>query len=374
MSTNLMNQSNQRIREIIFNVKMQRYVVNSIIRHHCRMSLLSSSSSSMIAKKRFSSLITNESTKQPVGKGLEVAKKLGSRSTSFANPGTKRGGVDGLTIVLSLLLTGVVGSAAYLTLSEQGKEVLRQSNFPGASFIYENLIKPFAEPIRDKLLPDFPPFEPGQYIPKTLVIDFEDTLVHLEWDREYGWRAVKRPGVDQFLARAAASGYEIVLFSSGLYMFLEPFTVAIDPRGAISHRLFREATVFVGNKHVKDLSKLNRDLSHVIAVDDDPSAVEYQPENVVAVKPFVDKNDVTDTTLLDLVAMLEDFQMREVNEVRAELSRLRAKGHGDAIAGFKAEREERIRKADEAQHKGLGGMMRGLGRPQHSAAGAWPKQ
>jgi import inner membrane translocase subunit TIM50 len=251
-----------------------------------------------------------------------------------------------------------------LTLTEQGKELLKTSELPGAAFVYENMIKPFADPIRDKLLPDLPPLEPGQLSIKTLIVDFEDTLVHLEWDREYGWRAVKRPGVDQFLVRAAAAGYEIVCFSSGLYMFLEPFTVSIDPRGAISHRLYRESTVFVGNKHVKDLSKLNRDLSSVIAVDDDPGAVEYQPENLICVKPFVDKNDVRDTTLLELVTMLEDFQMREISDVRTELARLRAKGHGDALAGFKLEREERVRKADEAQHRGLGGIMRGRGRHQ----------
>jgi len=316
------------------------------------------------SRRHLSSLVTHQTCNQPVGKGMEAAKSLGSRSTSFANPSSSRGGVDGLTIVLSLLLTGGVGASAYFTMTEQGKEALKSSNFPGAQLIYENVIKPFADPIRDKLLPDFPPIEPGQIPLKTLVVDFEDTLVHLEWDREYGWRAVKRPGVDQFLTRAAAAGYEVVLFSSGLYAFLEPFTVSVDPRGAISHRLYREATVFVGNKFVKDLSKLNRDLAAVIAVDDDPSSVEYQPENLVLVKPFVDKNDVNDTTLLDLVAMLEDFQMRDVQDVRMELARLRGKGHGDAIAGFKLDREEKVKKAEEAQQKGLGGVMRGLGRHQ----------
>jgi import inner membrane translocase subunit TIM50 len=320
--------------------------------------------------RRMSSLISHDSCNQPAGKGLQVARQLAARSTSFANPGTKRGGVDGLTIVLSMLLTGSVGSAAYLTLTEQGKELLKTSDLPGAAFVYENLIKPFADPIRDKLLPDFPPLEPGLIIPKTLVVDFEDTLVHLEWDRDYGWRAVKRPYVDQFLTRVASANYEVVLFSSGLYMFLEPFTVSIDPRGAISHRLYREATVFVGNKHVKDLSKLNRDLANVIAVDDDPSAVEYQPENLVAVKPFVDKNDLADTALLDLAAMLEDFQMRDIQDLRQELARLRGKGAGDAVAGWKAEREERLRKADEAQQRGLGGFIRGRGRLAHSAPNA----
>ena len=315
-------------------------------------------------RRNFSSLVTHETSKQPVGKGAQVAQQLGSRSTSFANPeGTKRGGVDGLTIVLSLLVTAAVGGTAYVTLTEQGKELLRSSNIPGVSFVYENLVKPFADPIRDKLLPDFPPLQPGEVMPKTLVLDFEDTLVHLEWNREYGWRAVKRPGVDQFLSRVSAANYEVVLFCLGLAMFLEPFTVSIDPRGAIQYRLFRESTQFVGNKFVKDLSKLNRDLANVI--DDDAGAVEYQPENLVVIKPFVDKTDLTDHALLDLAAMLEDFQLRDVQDVRVELARLRGKGMGDTLAGFRLDREERLKKAEEAQQRGLGGLIRGLGRHQH---------
>lgn len=36
-------------------------------------------------------------------------------------------------------------------------------------------------------------------VPHTLVLDFENTLVSSTWDRKYGWRHAKRPGVDKFL-------------------------------------------------------------------------------------------------------------------------------------------------------------------------------
>lgn len=317
----------------------------------------------MLLRRLSTHRITHASCKQPVGRGWEVAQNLGARSTSFADPHTKRGGLDGMTLVLSLLLTTTIGGVGYFTMTDRGNKLLKELRIPGGGLVEEYLIRPFTDSVSDRLLPDFPPLERDQITPKTLVVDFEDTLAHLEWDQKYGWRAVKRPGVDQFLMRAASSGYEIVLFSTGMSHFLEPFAYSIDPRVLISHRLYRESTVFMGNKHVKDLSKLNRELKNVIVIDDDPKCIELQPENLICVKPFVDKNDLTDSTLLDLTVLLEDMARREVDDVRTELERLRALGCGDAVAGFKADRQERMRKAEAAQQKGIGGMMRaGLGR------------
>ena len=38
---------------------------------------------------------------------------------------------------------------------------------------------------------DFPPLPPGHTALRTLVVDLEDTLVHLEWDRKFGWRTAR---------------------------------------------------------------------------------------------------------------------------------------------------------------------------------------
>jgi len=253
-----------------------------------------------------------------------------------------------------------VVSAAYVSLTDDGRrwasetlEGLSTSSVPGAQWVYETAIKPFADPVREKLLPDFPPFPEGHVAPRTLVVDLEETLCHLEWDQRYGWRTVKRPHVDTFLTRAALAGYEVVVFTTGNSFFLEPIALALDPRGMVSHRLYRESTRFDGTKHVKDLPRLNRDLRNVICVDDDVGAVGDGLENTVIVPPFVDKTDVDDRTLLDLVPMLEDFVVRDVQDLRAELARLRELGHGDAVAGFKRDVSERQAQREQAAHRGL---------------------
>jgi hypothetical protein len=41
---------------------------------------------------------------------------------------------------------------------------------------------------------DLPGLPPGYAQPPTLVLDFEDTLVHAVWDPKFGWRYAKRPG------------------------------------------------------------------------------------------------------------------------------------------------------------------------------------
>ena len=52
-------------------------------------------------------------------------------------------------------------------------------------------------------------------VPHTLVLDLEKTLVSSTWDRKYGWRHAKRPGVDKFLLDMAQY-YEIVLYSPSI--------------------------------------------------------------------------------------------------------------------------------------------------------------
>ena len=243
-------------------------------------------------------------------------------------------------------------------MTEEGRawawEALQTSENPVARFVNERRVQPATAPVREKLLPDFPPFPEGHLPPRTLVVDLEDTLCHLEWDQQYGWRTVKRPFVDTFLTRAALAGYEVVIFSTGNSYFVEPIALALDPRGMVSHRLYRESTRYVGNRYVKDLSLLNRDLKGVVVVDDDPGVLAGADlENAVVVRPFVDKNDLDDRTLLDLIPMLEDFVVRDVQDVRAELRRLRDLGGGDPVRGFQRQVAEAHAQREQAANRGL---------------------
>jgi hypothetical protein len=73
-----------------------------------------------------------------------------------------------------------------------------------------------------KLLPDPMDLPPG-VVQRTLVLSLEDTLIHTEWDRKFGHRTRKRPGLDAFLAHMSQY-YEIVIFTSALSSYAEPIT------------------------------------------------------------------------------------------------------------------------------------------------------
>lgn len=93
--------------------------------------------------------------------------------------------------------------------------------------VYDNVIKDFAEPSRDKLLPDLPPQVVGKEKP-TLVVSLDGCLIQSSWTRQHGWRYLKRPGVDQFLASLAPL-YELVLWTDTMNAG-DPVVDKLDPR------------------------------------------------------------------------------------------------------------------------------------------------
>lgn len=56
----------------------------------------------------------------------------------------------------------------------------------------------------------------------------------------------------------------------------------LDRWGVFRARLFRESCVFHRGNYVKDLSRLGRELSKVIIVDNSPASYIFHPENAVS--------------------------------------------------------------------------------------------
>lgn len=195
-------------------------------------------------------------------------------------------------------------------------------------------------------------------VPPTLVLDLENTLVSSTWDRKYGWRHAKRPGVDKFL-HDMAQYYEIVLYSPSIDGLADPVVTSLDKDGCIMHRLYRDATYYRNGIHVKDLRRLNRNVKRMIVLDDDPAEVCLNPENMIRVKAYTDPTDRTDNTLAriapflielvregydDFPAILEQYQGMDADEIADEQEY--------RIAQFKRDREA-------ISHRGLGGFARG---------------
>lgn len=66
-------------------------------------------------------------------------------------------------------------------------------------------------------------------------------------------------------------------------MYAEPILERLDPGRLIQYRLTRDATRYIDGKHMRDLSKLNRDLSKVLILTTDPDTTSLQKENTVVV-------------------------------------------------------------------------------------------
>lgn len=129
-----------------------------------------------------------------------------------------------------------------------------------------------------------------------------DTLVHMDWSREHGWRAAKRPGIDYFVAYLSQL-YEIVVFTSGPAHNAAPVLDKLDPYGYIMYRLYRDATRYENGEYVKDLEHLNRDLAKTVAIDINEKALKNQPDNLIVLNKW--EGDPNDSALLDIIPFLE---------------------------------------------------------------------
>lgn len=242
-----------------------------------------------------------------------------------------------LSFLGNTILYGMLGSGAllgyyqYRYTAEEMQHIIDQSNEGGnldhrgggvlnrvmKCYIeyrkyFENEMKKYADPPSDNLLPDLPP--QASHI-KTLVLDLDNVLIHSDWTRGRGWRTFKRPGADEFI-KDLAQYFELVVYTSQLPTYADPILDRLDPQRMIQYRLYRDSTNYVDGKHVRDLSKLNRDLRQVLMITADTDAYSLQPENAIKLKKWK-TNEKEDTTLLDMLPFLEAIVRTNVPDVRA---------------------------------------------------------
>lgn len=280
-----------------------------------------------------------------------------------------------------VLITGTAGVVAWLAMDDEKKKQVTTAlkNSPLGD-LYEwfgaqvaQVAKPFTDPSRDKLLPDWPlPGMPENTpCPPTLVIGLEDTLVHSEWDRKHGWRHAKRPGVDKFL-ETLCRYYEIVIFSNQLHAVGDEIVTLLDKNMYAMHRLYRDSTRFIDGKHVKDISGINRDLKRVVAVDDDAAFYVLQPGNFIPVKPFSDGRNRGDHELADLLPFLVALASERVDDFPSKLNEFRDSDGElrDLTSKYKARLHAMKMQQEEKRSSGLGGLLRKSALPTNTGSAA----
>ena len=165
------------------------------------------------------------------------------------------------------------------------------------------------------------------YLPKktkphklTLVLDLDETLIHYNQITNETGEFNLRPFSQEFLIELSEC-FEIVIFTASVKSYADWIIDRIDLKSVISHRLYRCSTKQQKGVYIKDLSKLGRDLSKTLIVDNNPDNFQYQTENGIFIKSWYD--DPNDTALEELSKLLKYVAKREHEDVREVLKIIR---------------------------------------------------
>ena len=141
--------------------------------------------------------------------------------------------------------------------------------------------------------------------PYTLVLDLDETLIHFKPNpnNEESGTIKIRPYLYQFLDNVKKY-YELVIFTAATQEYADPIINALESnKKYFDYRLYRIHTIIIDNDFVKDLSKLGRDLSKTLIVDNMEQNYKLQKNNGITIRPFWGK-DNEDTALIDLLDIL----------------------------------------------------------------------
>lgn len=172
--------------------------------------------------------------------------------------------------------------------------------------------------------PYLPPKEDKR--PYTLILDLDETLVSFENNKDNKGMLILRPGLIEFLS-IIKEYYELVLFTTAVKEYADPIANAIEKNQKFfDHRLYRNHSICVGNDRVKDLSKIGRDLSRVVIVDNLSDNYKLQRENGILIQPFYGENP-SDTSLCQLTLFLIKIEKEANESSHPDLRQLLAKYH-----------------------------------------------
>ena len=141
--------------------------------------------------------------------------------------------------------------------------------------------------------------------PYTLVLDLDETLIHFKPNpnNEESGTIKIRPYLYQFLDNIKKY-YELVVFTAATQEYADPIINALEQhKKYFDYRLYRIHTIIIDNDFVKDLSKLGRDLSRILIVDNMEQNYKLQKNNGITIRPFWGK-DNEDSALIDLLEIL----------------------------------------------------------------------
>ncbi|KAI9448121.1 NIF-domain-containing protein [Lactarius indigo] len=180
------------------------------------------------------------------------------------------------------------------------------------------------------------PRKSSLYLPKTLVLDLDETLIHsttrppttsgiraaphtvdvIMGGRPNVYYVYKRPFVDLFLRKVSA-WYTLVIFTASMKEYADPVIDWLDAgQGILARRFFRESCTQMPNgSYTKDLTVIEQDLARICLVDNSPICYTRNPMNGIPIEGWT--HDPSDEALLDLLPVLDS--LRFTSDVRRVL-------------------------------------------------------
>mmetsp|Transcript_7036 Transcript_7036/g.9226 ORF Transcript_7036/g.9226 Transcript_7036/m.9226 type:complete len:131 (+) Transcript_7036:341-733(+) len=123
-----------------------------------------------------------------------------------------------------------------------------------------------------------------------------------------------RPGCMRFL-KELSNYYEIVIFTAAMPDYADWIVNTIDTGNFVSHRLYRQHTSPHMDYAIKDLTKLGRDISKTIIIDNLADNFIYTtPCNGIWVESWYD--DMDDNILELLIPFLKEIVTSKMPDVR----------------------------------------------------------
>jgi hypothetical protein len=169
---------------------------------------------------------------------------------------------------------------------------------------------------------DFPPFLPP-INPKykyTLVLDLDETLVFVKFlnNKEKGILHF-RPYLFDFL-NCLLPFYELISFTTSTKSYADSILNSIEEHKTyFSYKFYREHAIITGNNLIKDISRLGKDMSKILLIDNMSLNFQYNKENGVLIYPFYNENYFY-TSLIELKKILIKIYYKNYNDIREAIN------------------------------------------------------
>ena len=168
----------------------------------------------------------------------------------------------------------------------------------------------------------------------TLILDLDETLIHVKSlniknnsnynsylynYNNFNQKIIHlRPGLFSFL-NSVKPFYEIITFSCASKIYADHILKKIETNQKyFDHNLYRQHTTIYGQKCVKDISKIGRNIKEMIIVDNLEENFALNPDNGIKIAPYYGeiKDEKDDSKLFELQKLLILFYKLKYDDLR----------------------------------------------------------